>query len=165
MAMSLLSHWDWVLENPNAPTRSADEVQAVELARTLAGAVSAGRYLVGEIEVSLRAHIGLAIAPSDGTEVPELVRRVSLSAGRAAFQGQAESFWNGDFGAMTASDLGLLADLRLASTAVNSPSPTNRKSPPRRLGWRRSRPSFAGRVQSTAMCRRLASFPWRRRLD
>ena len=114
MAMSLLSHWDWVLENPNTATRSADEVQAVELARTLAGAVSAGRYLVGEIEVSLRAHIGLAIAPWDGTEVPELVRRASLSAGRAAIQGQAESFWNGDFGAMTASDLGLLADLRLA---------------------------------------------------
>ncbi len=102
------------LGEPVHATRGADEIQAVELARTLAGAVSAGRYLVGEIEVSLRAHVGLAIAPWDGTEVPELVRRASLSAGRAAVQGRAESFWDGDFGAMTASDLGLLADLRLA---------------------------------------------------
>lgn len=102
------------LREPPHATRGADEIQAVELARTLAGAVSAGRYLVGEIEVSLRAHVGLAIAPWDGTEVPELVRRASLSAGRAAVRGQAESFWDGDFGAMTASDLGLLADLRLA---------------------------------------------------
>jgi EAL domain-containing protein (putative c-di-GMP-specific phosphodiesterase class I)/GGDEF domain-containing protein len=97
-----------------AHTRGAEEVQAIELARTLAGAVSAGRYLVGDIEVSLRAHVGLAIAPWDGTEVSELVRRASLSAGRAAVQGQAESLWDGDFGAMTAADLGLLADLRLA---------------------------------------------------
>jgi diguanylate cyclase len=97
-----------------AHARSAEEGRAVELARTLAGAVSAGRYLVGDIEVSLRAHVGLAIAPWDGTEVPELVRRASLSAGRAAVQGQAESLWDGDFGAMTAADLGLLADLRLA---------------------------------------------------
>jgi diguanylate cyclase len=94
--------------------RVEDEAEAVELARTLAGAVSAGRYLVDGIEVSLRAHVGLAIAPWDGSEVPELVRRASLSAGRAATQGQVHFLWDGDFGAMTASDLALLSDLRLA---------------------------------------------------
>jgi EAL domain-containing protein (putative c-di-GMP-specific phosphodiesterase class I)/GGDEF domain-containing protein len=95
-------------------TRAQDDAQAIELARTLAGAMNAGRYLVDDIEVSLRAHIGLAIAPWDGSEVPELVRRASLSAGRAATQGLVFFLWDGDFGAMTASDLGLLADLRLA---------------------------------------------------
>jgi diguanylate cyclase len=95
-------------------TRTDDEAQAIDLARTLAGAVNAGRYLVDDIEVSLRAHIGLAVAPWDGSEVPELVRRASLSAGRAASHGQVHFLWDGDFGAMTASDLGLLADLRLA---------------------------------------------------
>ena len=99
---------------PVQTTRAADEIQAVELARTLAGALSAGRYLVGDIEVSLRAHVGLAIAPWDGTEVPELVRRASLSAVRAATHGQAQLLWDGDLGAMTAGDLELLADLRLA---------------------------------------------------
>lgn len=94
--------------------RAGDEAEAVELAHTLAGAVSAGRYLVDGIEVSLRAHVGLAIAPWDGSEVPELVRRASLSAGRAATQGQVQFLWDGDFGAMTASDLALLSDLRLA---------------------------------------------------
>jgi EAL domain-containing protein (putative c-di-GMP-specific phosphodiesterase class I)/GGDEF domain-containing protein len=90
------------------------KTEAVTLARTLASAISAGRYLVGDIEVSLRTHVGLALAPRDGTDVPELVRRASLSAGRAATQGQAHLFWDGDFGAMTADDLALLADLRLA---------------------------------------------------
>jgi EAL domain-containing protein (putative c-di-GMP-specific phosphodiesterase class I)/GGDEF domain-containing protein len=95
-------------------TRDEHEARAVELAQTLAGAVNAGRYLVDDIEVLLRAHVGLSIAPWDGTQVPELVRRASLSAGRAATKGQVQFFWDGDFGAMTASDLGLLADLRLA---------------------------------------------------
>ena len=95
-------------------TRAPDDAQAVELAQTLAGAMNAGRYLVDDIEVSLRAHIGLAIAPWDGSEVPELVRRASLSAGRAASQGLVLFLWDGDFGAMTATDLALLADLRLA---------------------------------------------------
>ena len=50
------------------------------LATTLIRAVSAGRYLVDGIEVSLRGHTGLALAPWDGDEVTELVRRASLSA-------------------------------------------------------------------------------------
>lgn len=54
------------------------------LAGTLVDAIAAGRYLVGEIEVSLRAHVGLSAAPWDGSDVAELVRRASLSARRAA---------------------------------------------------------------------------------
>ena len=101
--------------DPTASVRAEREHEALALARTLAGAVNAGRYLVGDIEISLRTHVGLAIAPWDGTEVPELVRRASLSASRAASKGQAQLLWDGDFGAMTADDLSVLADLRLAA--------------------------------------------------
>ena len=95
--------------------RSDREAEALALARTLAGAVSAGRYIVGDIEVSLRTHVGLAVAPWDGSDVPELVRRASLSASRAAARGFSHLLWDGDSGEMTAADLALLADLRLAA--------------------------------------------------
>jgi diguanylate cyclase len=85
------------------------------LAETLREAITSGRYLVDDIEVSLRANVGLAVAPWDGTDVPELIRRAALSAGQAAAQGRAHVIWSGDEGAMTASDLALLARLRLAS--------------------------------------------------
>ncbi len=85
-----------------------------ELADTLVRAVSAGRYLVGAVEVSLRAHVGLSTAPGDGTDVAELVRRASLSARLAAGRGVAVLSWDGDQGALTGGDLVLLGDLRLA---------------------------------------------------
>ena len=85
-----------------------------ELATTLIRAVSAGRYLVDGIEVSLRGHVGLALAPWDGDEVTELVRRASLSARGAEAAGQTQRLWDGAHGAMTADDLAVLADLRLA---------------------------------------------------
>ncbi len=104
------------VRSPVGPTTELEaHERAYELAGTLNGAVSAGRYLVGEIEVLLRTHIGLAIAPSDGTDVAELVRRASVTARRAASTGQAHLVWEGNFGAMTADDLALLADLRLAA--------------------------------------------------
>lgn len=89
--------------------------EAVELAQTLTGAIQAGRYLVGGVEVSLRSHVGLALAPWDGPEIPELVRRASQCASRAVVMGRTHLLWDGDFGVMTADDLSLLADLRLAS--------------------------------------------------
>jgi EAL domain-containing protein (putative c-di-GMP-specific phosphodiesterase class I)/GGDEF domain-containing protein len=85
-----------------------------QLADTLVRAVSAGRYLVGAIEVSLRAHVGLSTAPFDGTDVAELVRRASVTARHAAERGVAVQSWDGDQGALTADDLSLLGDLRLA---------------------------------------------------
>jgi len=94
--------------------RSHREAEAITLAGTLASAIAGGSYLVGDIEVTLRAHVGLAIAPWDGSDVPELVRRASLTASRAAETGQAHLMWGGEFGRMTAADLALLADLRLA---------------------------------------------------
>ncbi len=84
------------------------------LADDLVRAVSAGRYLVGDIEVTLRAHVGLSLAPWDGTDVAELVRRASLSARHARARGVPVLSWDGNQEALTADDLALLGDLRLA---------------------------------------------------
>lgn len=84
------------------------------LADELVRAISAGRYLVGDIEVTLRAHVGLSTAPWDGTDVAELVRRASLSAHHALARGVPILSWDESQGALTAEDLALLGDLRLA---------------------------------------------------
>ncbi len=101
---------------PTAGTnRAAADAHAQSLAETLREAITAGHYLVDDIEVSLRANVGLAVAPWDGSDVPELIRRATLSARKAAAQGRAHVTWSGDEGVLTASDLALLAHLRLAS--------------------------------------------------
>ena len=66
------------------PSRAAADTRAESFAATLRQAITAGRYLVDDIEVSLRANVGLAVAPWDGTDVPELIRRATLSARQAA---------------------------------------------------------------------------------
>jgi len=86
------------------------------LARVLVAAISTGRYLVGGIEVSLRAHVGLAESPTDGDRLADLIRRASLSAGRAVRLGVPSCAWDGDRDAMTVEDLSLLAALRGALT-------------------------------------------------
>jgi predicted signal transduction protein with EAL and GGDEF domain len=88
---------------------------AVELAHLLTDGIGSGRYLVGGVEVMLRAHVGLAVAPDDGHDVNELLRRASLSARRALGSGIVLERWNGATGAMTAADLTLLSDLRSAA--------------------------------------------------
>jgi EAL domain-containing protein (putative c-di-GMP-specific phosphodiesterase class I)/GGDEF domain-containing protein len=94
------------------PERFADAARS--LATILADGIGAGRYLVGDVEVSLRAHVGLAVAPWDGQTAAELMRRASLSARRAASRGQVCALWEGGGGVLTGEDLELLADLRLA---------------------------------------------------
>jgi EAL domain-containing protein (putative c-di-GMP-specific phosphodiesterase class I)/GGDEF domain-containing protein len=84
------------------------------LAGTLIRGIGAGRYLVDDVEVSLRAHVGLSAAPWDGTGMAELVRTASLSARRAAATGRPFTWWHADHGAMTVEDLALLGDLRRA---------------------------------------------------
>ncbi len=84
--------------------------RAERVAGLLVRAVHGGRYLVGDIDVSLRAHVGLAGDQHDG-DLPELIRRASLSARRAQDRGLTLSVWDGDHEAMTADDLSLLADL------------------------------------------------------
>ena len=76
--------------------------------------VSAGRYLIDRVEVRLRAHVGLAFGTDSSVDPAEFVRRASLSAHRAAEVGDTRAVWSGDTGNLTADDLALLADLRLA---------------------------------------------------
>ncbi len=102
-----------VLITPAVPPLSVIET-GVELAETLLRSIAVGQYLVGGIEVSLRAHVGLSVAPWDGSDVAELVRRASLSARWAANHGCSIEWWSDDRGALTADDLALLAKLRLA---------------------------------------------------
>lgn len=88
--------------------------ECVALADTLGRAISAGRYLVGTIDVPLVAHVGIAVAPWNGSNVAELVRRASLSARHAQSSGLPVSLSDGDTGALTIEDLEMLGNLRLA---------------------------------------------------
>jgi EAL domain-containing protein (putative c-di-GMP-specific phosphodiesterase class I)/GGDEF domain-containing protein len=84
------------------------------LAEDLVRTISAGRYLIDRVEVRLRAHVGLAFGIDASVDPAEFVRRASLSAHRAGEVGDSRALWSGDSGNLTADDLALLADLRLA---------------------------------------------------
>jgi len=81
------------------------------LAETLVHAIAGGQYRVDTVDVHVRAHVGLSLAPWDGSAVSELVRRASISARRAADAGVAVLAWDGDREALTAGDLELVGDL------------------------------------------------------
>ncbi len=85
------------------------------LAALVAGTVDAGRYLVGSVEVALRGHVGVALGPDDGPSVAELVRRAALGARAATEAGDRSRRWDGTDGTLSADDLALLSDLRLAA--------------------------------------------------
>jgi EAL domain-containing protein (putative c-di-GMP-specific phosphodiesterase class I)/GGDEF domain-containing protein len=88
--------------------------EARNTAEALVATIDSGRFSANGLEISLRAHVGIALAPWDGSDIAELVRRSSLSARRAYAEGQTVAEWDGDREAMTAEDLTLLADLRVA---------------------------------------------------
>ncbi len=95
------------------PGRTGGAV-GTELAGLLVAAVSTGLYRVGDLEVSVRAHVGLAESPKDGDRLDDLIRRASRSARRAERLGVPSCAWDGDRDAMTVEDLTLLASLREA---------------------------------------------------
>lgn len=98
-----------------AGTPPAVHEAGVALGQTLVDAVAAGRYVVGRVEVSLRPHVGLVYAPWDGEDLGELLRRTSLAARQAYEAGRAHAVWEDPKGTLTAEDLAILADLRLAA--------------------------------------------------
>ena len=104
---------DWSNEAGDVPAEVM--TSGLELAGVLANAIASGRYMVDGVAVMLRAHVGLAFSPWDGSDAAELVRRSSLSARRAAHSGRVTEVWDGDRDALTSDDLALLADLRVAS--------------------------------------------------
>ena len=79
-------------------------------------AIGSGRYMVGEIEVSLIAHVGVTTA-AVGCRLGagELLRQSALAARSAMESGRAVARWHGEQTTFTAEDLTLLADLRTAS--------------------------------------------------
>ncbi len=103
---------DLVVDVPDVPTAAIDA--AMHLAETVRRAVSAGRYAVDGVEIALRTHAGISIAPWDGTDSPELLRRASLSAKKALADGVDAVTWLADGRTLTADDLALLADLSAA---------------------------------------------------
>ncbi|MGH9101887.1 MAG: putative bifunctional diguanylate cyclase/phosphodiesterase [Acidimicrobiales bacterium] len=88
---------------------------ARELAAMVTRTVDAGRYLVDGVEISVRAHVGLALGPWHGRELGELVRRASLGASRATRLSRGSEMWDPAHRALSADDFALLADLRVAA--------------------------------------------------
>jgi EAL domain-containing protein (putative c-di-GMP-specific phosphodiesterase class I)/GGDEF domain-containing protein len=99
--------------SPDLPQRGIEIART--LAKTVGGAINAGRYFVDGVEVSLQAHAGLSVAPWDGEELPELFRRASLSAREAVSEGTVDAVWHANTGSLTGEDLALLADLGMAA--------------------------------------------------
>ena len=98
----------------NGPAPREAQAAGDRLADVLVQTISAGRYLIDRVEVRLRAHVGLAYGTDSSIDPAEFVRRASLSAHRASEEGDTRAIWSGDTGNLTADDLTLLAELRLA---------------------------------------------------
>ncbi|BAN03038.1 putative bifunctional diguanylate cyclase/phosphodiesterase [Ilumatobacter coccineus] len=86
----------------------------------IAAAIGSGRYLVGDIEVTLNAHVGVAISPArqnadDDPGPIELLRQAGLAAHAARGAGRLVAVWDGESTTLTVDDLELLADLRTAA--------------------------------------------------
>ena len=100
---------------PDSACADLATAEAERLGRRLLLAVSGRPYLVGDLEISLGARVGLAVAAGESDGVPELLRRATEASRRAAASGQAVRLWDGRRDALTAGDLALLADLRVAA--------------------------------------------------
>ena len=98
-------------EPPSGQVPAAVRAAGLTFGQMLTRAISAGRYVVGPVEVLLRPHVGMAISPWDGGDLAELVRRTSLAARHAAATGTAQVAWGHPEGTLTADDLTLLSDL------------------------------------------------------
>jgi hypothetical protein len=142
-------------EIPQRAIHSTDE-----LVQTIERAIAAGRYRVDGVEVALRAHAGISIAPWDGTDAPELLRRASLSAKRAVADGATSVMWLADNRTLTADDLAMLADLGTAierESSASFSSPRSTLGPPRRSA---PKPCSVGTARRGASSLRASSFPW-----
>lgn len=100
-------------------TAGSDDPGAL-VSRTVAQittAIGTGRYLVGEIEVSLSTHIGIAVASPavDAIAPVEVLRHSTLASRRARDAGTLWAQWSGESTTLTLDDLELLADLRTAA--------------------------------------------------
>lgn len=102
-----------LVENTPRPGRTVESLIATTVGQ-ISRAVGSGRYLVGEIEVMLSAHIGIAVATRADDDAGETLRQSSLAAGSATTNGRLHERWDGRTTHLTADDLEILSDLRTA---------------------------------------------------
>jgi EAL domain-containing protein (putative c-di-GMP-specific phosphodiesterase class I)/GGDEF domain-containing protein len=102
-------------ENPSTGIPESAVNAAAGLVATIERAIEAGRYAVDGVEVALRIHAGISIAPWDGVDARELLRRASLSSKQAVAEGATFVVWLADNRTLTADDLAMLADLGTAA--------------------------------------------------
>lgn len=111
-----------VLVENSSPARVPTHLVAAQVVERIHAAIGTGRYLVGEVEVVLNTHVGIAIAPatvddveSPGSATPmEVLRQAALAARTARDRGKLVANWDGESTTLTADDLELLASLRTA---------------------------------------------------
>ncbi len=108
---------DIVVLVPNDPALARDTGALIAASvRQIVTAIGSGRYMVGEIEVALIAHIGVSTACSaNGHSAGELLRHSALASRSARDSGRTVASWDGEHTTLTADDLAILADLRTAS--------------------------------------------------
>ena len=114
---------DVVVLMPNRKERlmATDESSGI-LVRKIARAIGTGRYLVGNVEVALNTHIGLAVAAGQAVDeagggeliAGELLRQSAIAARSARDRGLLYADWSGESTTLTLEDLELLASLRTA---------------------------------------------------
>ncbi|WP_420453229.1 putative bifunctional diguanylate cyclase/phosphodiesterase [Ilumatobacter sp.] len=98
------------------PLREAIESVVARTVRHIETAIGSGRYMVGQIEVALIAHVGVTTTdPRAEHGAGELLRQSALAAREARDQGRSCARWSGEETAFSAADLEILADLRTAS--------------------------------------------------
>ncbi|MEM9745096.1 MAG: EAL domain-containing protein [Actinomycetota bacterium] len=99
-----------------------------ELEHAVVAGIGSGEFRIGEIEVSLHAHLGIDVAPHRAVASPDddlvsgpvsrpadHLHRSSLAARRAMESGRRTDRWDGRSTGLTASDLEILARLRTAA--------------------------------------------------
>ncbi len=102
---------------PHDPcTAGPTDAQVATTVTQIGDAIGVGRYLVGDIEVALTTHVGVAVAVASDldTDAGELVRQSALAARSARVSGKLSASWDGRTTTLTAEDLSILADLRTA---------------------------------------------------
>jgi len=102
-----------LIENGPGPARTVESLIATTVGQ-ISTAIGQGRYLVGEIEVMLSTHIGVAVASGAGDDAGETMRQSALAAGSATANGRLHERWDGRSTNFTAEDLEILSDLRTA---------------------------------------------------
>lgn len=102
-----------LLRNDSRAKRTTQALVSATV-KQIGDAIGVGRYLVGDIEVALTTHVGIAVATESAGDAGEIVRQSALAARSARVSGRLSDSWDGRTTTLTAEDLSILADLRMA---------------------------------------------------